>query len=209
MRFFVLQGPVGHKADFYFELDPTCPVGEAAKCGSCGNFYGMLPSLPPVKGRLIAEGPILGLSGNFGDEVIISESCLNAFDVHGVLGLERVRRIELSAIEGFHGIDAVDTLFLGHVATWGGELDRPKSGLKTSEEVVCSKCGYAGLIEGFNNVSLLEGSWRGHDLFTVRGQPGSILLTQTVVELCRTLHLAVDVVPAEDYSVWFLPRRTL
>lgn len=58
-----------------------------------------------------------------------------------------------------------------------------------------------GLINGYDRVAIVESSWDGRDLFSIKGLPGTILVTERTKELCGELRLAVcGLIPAEDYS---------
>lgn len=205
MRFFILaSGYCADGSEFYFEPDPSTAVADAAKCSLCGNFYGMIPSLPPIKGTLVAAKAMFDLAANVGDEVVLSERALHGLQHNNILGLINPNRIELAAIEVVHRRNAVGEVefFLAGVAQWGAEVDRVKSSLRTTETEVCPGCGYAGLIEGYDRVCILEDSWEGQDLFTIKGLPGVILASERVHALCIQLNLAVcGLVPAEQWKM--------
>jgi hypothetical protein len=113
------------------------------------------------------------------------------FREFGVRGLGTPTPVEIIDIEGPRGLDRTKRFYLADVALWGGEVDRIKSGLRTAEKVACQACGCAGLIDGYDGIHLIEGSWRGDDIFTIKGLPGTILVSERIEALCRERRLSV------------------
>ncbi|HEV2989213.1 MAG TPA: hypothetical protein VG759_12285 [Candidatus Angelobacter sp.] len=200
MNLFVLKGMYcDDGSEFDFDPGEWTSVGDAQKCKVCGKFIGMLPLVPPIRGKIEASKSIFDLSGTSGGDILLSERCLGAFKEHGIQGLTGIHSIELLGINAPFKKESVGTFYLAGVE-WGAELDRIRSGLKTTGEQVCSDCGYGGLIEGYDRVAILEESWTGKDLFSIKGLPGVVLTTERVRSLCRTFPLAVcGFVPAEKF----------
>lgn len=198
MRFYVLSGDFcDDGSQFFLEVDPSTPTGEAARCDVCGNYYGLVPFKPPIRGTLVAERSIFDFA-RAGDDVFLSERCVKCFLESGVRGLGNPTPVELLSIEGPLGLDRQKQFFLADVVPWGGELDRVRSGLRTAEKAPCPACGYAGIIDGYDGIHLIESSWRGDDIFRIKGLPGAILVSERLEVLCREQGLSVcSLVPAE------------
>lgn len=199
MKWFVLNGPYcDDNTEFDFDPGDWTRVGQAPKCELCGNFVGMLALLPPIKGRLEFSRTIFDLSVTSGADVLLSERCLRAFEENRIHGLVDIHPVELLGIDGPATPQSVGKFFLAGVRA-GAEVDRVRSGLRTSNSAVCPACGNAGLIHGYDRVAIRDGSWTGWDLFSLRGLPGIILVTESLRNLCCTLSLAVcGFIPAEE-----------
>ena len=204
MELFVLDGPFcDDGSEFNLYLGEWTDVGDAPKCSVCGKFYGALPSVPPIRGKLVAEKSMYDLSRAPGSEILLSERCLRAFEANGIRGLIDPNPIELLGVEGPIPLESLGRFFLARLR-WGAEVDRVKSGLRTTEKEACSSCGLAGLIEAYDRVAIIEDSWNGHDLFTIKGLSGVVLVTDRVRKLCDDLKLTVcSLVPAGDSRIDF------
>lgn len=204
MNLFILEGPFCNDgSEFNFYPAAGTAVGEAPKCALCGNFYGPLPSLPPIRGILRAEKTIYDLSRAPGSDVLLSERCLRAFELQGIRGLTDPYPIEFVGIEGPYRVESIGRYFIARLS-WGAEVDRARSGLKTTEREACPSCGQAGLIEGHDRVAILGDTWNGQDLFTLKGLPGVVVVTDHVRKLCDELKLTVcGLVPAEECKIDF------
>jgi len=207
MNFFILGGPIcSDGSEFDFDGGDWTSVGDAPRCDACGNAYALLPFVPPIRGMLVADRSVFDLSQTTGREVLVSEGCIRAFGDHGIRGLFQPERIELLGVDGPVDLKTVGTYFLGRV-DWGAEIDRIASGLKTTQTQPCPKCGFAGLIEGYDRVVVIEATWDGRDWFSVKGLPGVIMVAERLRNLCRGLKLRVcGLTPAEEYSAPWLSK---
>lgn len=202
MNYFVLGGPYcSDGSEFDFDPAEWTARGEARKCELCDRFLAMLPLIAPVRGVLCAEKSIFDLSQTSGGDILISEKCLRAFEANGILGIVEPTKIELLGVEGPFLLEAIGMLFIAG-SEYGAEVDRTKSGLKSSDRAVCPMCGSAGIIGGYDRIAIVDSSWTGKDLFSLRGLPGVILLTERLQRLCTNHNLAIcNTVPAEDYRM--------
>jgi len=137
------------------------------------------------------------LSLTSGGDLLLSEGCLRVLERAEIQGLVEVRPIDVMTVEGPVDRASVGKYFLAEAVRWGAEVDRAKSGLRTTEPTACTNCGYAGLIEGFDRVCVLEESWTGKDLFRVKGLPATILATERMRRLLIQNDLKMCCTPAE------------
>jgi hypothetical protein len=207
MNFFILGGPFcSDGSEFDFDGGDWTSVGDTPRCDTCGNAYAMLPFVPPIKGMLVADASVFDLSKTAGGDVLVSEACLHSFHDHGIHGLLEPHRIEFVGVDGPLDLKSVGTYFLGRVE-WGAEIDRAASGLRTTQIQPCPRCGFAGSIEGYDRVAVVESSWDGRDLFSVKGLPGVVMVAERLRKLCNDLKLGVcALTPAEEYSTPWLPK---
>jgi hypothetical protein len=199
MRFFVLRGHFCKDgSEFDFDSADATAVGEAPRCHTCGNFLGMLPFIPPIRGTLIAKHSLFDLSSSAQD-ILISARGLNILESAGIRGLLNPQPIEFLAVMG--SFDGKLGRYFWAQTAWGAEVDRSRSNLKTKDGHACPACGFSGGIESYDRIALVESSWNGCDLFSVKGLPGIVLVTERTKVLCDQFKLkACEFVPAEEYA---------
>lgn len=194
--------------DFDFEAAESSRVGDAPRCTLCGRFCGMLRLVPPIHGTLCVEASTFDLAVVSGGEILLSERCLGIFHANGIMGLVEPTLIEVLEIEGPLDAGSVGKYYLADAVRWGADLDRAKSGIRTTENATCPNCGYAGLIDSYDRICIVESSWTGQDLFRVKGLPGAILVTDRLRQFLMKHHLTVcSIIPAEEDRMPML-RRT-
>lgn len=185
-------------SEFYFEPDEPLSLGQPPKCDTCGVVYGMLPLIPPVKGTLVANKRLFDVASTVANELLLSRRSWDVFSNYDLKGIKAPIPIQLTRIDGPKRLQNLRCEYLlARVERWGAEIDRVGSGIQTTESTVCPTCGYAGIIQGYERIRILDESWNGSDLFTVKGLP-MLLATQRVVDICHEFGLAVcSLLPAE------------
>lgn len=201
--FFVLAGGYcDDGSEFELYTENWTGLGEAPRCPQCGEFTGMLPLLPPIRGVLEAEKCFCDLTKVIGGaDILLSARCWQVFEREGIRGLINPTPVEILNARGTVGPCPSDNYLLAGTQT-GATVDRVASALRTSETEPCPVCGSAGIVESYDRVAVDAGSWLGVGLFTLKGLPGPVLVTARVRDVCKQAGLKVcRLIPAEQYSM--------
>ncbi|WP_047855169.1 imm11 family protein [Archangium gephyra] len=208
-RFFVLKHERGGSHDVDFTSSDN-NVGEAARCPQCGDFIGSLPWLPPHRGTLELYGKDPGdFVRGVGDEVLISERLVEAFRAEGLTGLIGFHPVEVLRVRRQRRGPKTPTTPRYFVVTpvfGGAAVDEHRSRIRRSSPITCHWCRETG-VDSIHGVVLEQGSWNGDDIFTARGLPGSIVVSERFADfVARHGFTNMKLTPTEEYT-WDPLRR--
>jgi hypothetical protein len=206
MKFYVLKpegGLFGTKWAYADKVDPVVVSKEAENyCPVCGRPVGRLKWLPPHRVKLSSGDPAKW--GDFvwgaGFLLLVSDRFKAAYEKEGLTGITvfyppveivrvgRRKRGDLPAgLPAYHLIEVV----------WGGaDQDDVASKVVSEREPPCSYCrGGRGRFRQ-EGIILKEGSWTGVDIFTPRGSPVPIMVSERFKEVVEKYGLK---------GAWFIP----
>ncbi|RMG37447.1 MAG: hypothetical protein D6732_06760 [Methanobacteriota archaeon] len=202
-KFYVLK-PVGLRFGTKFAYgEQVHPIqtGDFARCPVCGHPVTARKWLSPRKIKLSTSQKSKWGDFVWGDgfTLVVSERFAQLYkngNLHGISSFQAVNIVKTgqknSAVEQpkYYLIDF----------DWNGaNLDDEKSGI-IRNNIKCAFCR-ASIIKSFNRVVIETNSWKGADIFGVRGLPGEILVSEKTKLLIESFKLTgAIVVPSERYS---------
>jgi hypothetical protein len=161
-------------------------LGPAPTCPTCGRLVGPSKSLPPFRGNLRLEdnrfNDIVMASGG---EFLFSEPLARAWQERELIGLDGFEEVTIESIKGRRPKSSVPPRYFLTVPQRGpGKLDRVASGvLYEPGEEICDTCNLGGIIHAVRRLVLLEGSWKGEDIFQPIGLGSAIVVSQRFKDL--------------------------
>jgi hypothetical protein len=181
------------------EVDPVV-IGEGDKCPVCGRPVGALRWLPPHRVRLSSAKPEKW--GDFvwgaGFDVMVSARLKLVYETEHLTGISifhpaakivsmgRTRDMP-SRIPTYHPIEIL----------WNGaNQDDTASGVTFGSPVHCSYCRAGGLPRRQSKLAIDERSWTGADIFTPRGAPVPIMVSEHFKQVFEAYDLR---------NAWFVP----
>ncbi|WP_155121373.1 hypothetical protein [Bryobacter aggregatus] len=158
----------------------------------------MLRWQAPLQGSLVFNRKpydvACSMTGNY---VILSAKAIAALDASGIKGVQD--RIPIHLLPNDGPVVKLD-YYMAEVARWSAEVDPVASGFKWRGEPTCPECRLGDILLGFDRVAVVESSWNGDDLFTLRGLMSTVVASQKFVEVCRKFRLSVcSLVPTEQH----------
>lgn len=190
MRFYVLVNPdpdQGRAVTDFLYVEPV-RQGEAPKCPVCGNYVGMIPTLPPIRVELETWGDIFGdLAFGPGVEILVSGRFLALFKSSGLSGLIQIGPAEVVKLTSHRQLAA------GEVPQYIGcrpvqsraAIDELASALVRDGSWRCEACRVGGIVKRAKRIVLEPNSWSGEDIFTARGLPGTCLVSERFKNMCE------------------------
>ena len=200
MKFFVLHVKAGAPYETrYSELKPIVE-GRAPTCPICGEYVGMIPTLPPYGAEITAFDKQPGdIAFGPANNLLVSEKFRQSWDGKRLRGLD------------FHPIERLRVrparlgkkpLTYFHVAPryFGTHIDLERSTFEHEDPISCSQCHYGGLLKSIRGMQIDEVSWTGEDMFFAWGLCGTVIVTDRVRQLRDEFGLTnINLTPVESF----------
>lgn len=230
MDFFVLDKPESgsaedRRAGTDVIKEEGFNVGEAPRCPSCGGFTGLLRWLPPYRIEVETWGKHYGDIMMLGDDLIVSERCMDICRQNGVKGLCDFEPVEVIKIVHRRGKpkEKCPDYFKASVVKSQTTVDQEASGMQWAPtiedafkerewglgELECALClCRKGEFVRQKRLVIQKETWTGEDIFYARGSR-AIVVTSRFKELCETNDIKnVRFIPADAYEVDFYPSES-
>lgn len=189
--------------------EQVAPVvrGEAEKCPVCGSAVGGLRWLPPHRVRLSSAKPEKW--GDFvwgaGFLLLVSGRFKAIYEAEGLSGVTVFYpAAEIVRVGKRRGGDLPPDLPSYHLVeiVWNGaNQDDEASEVVRERAPQCEFCRIGGFPRRQKGVVIENGSWTGADIFTPRGSPVRIMVSQRFKEVVDKYALKnVWLIPAEKYA---------
>lgn len=211
MRFYVLkpEGGIrfGTKWAYAEEVDPVVISEEAAAyCPVCGRPVSMLKWLPPHRVKLSSAKP-----EKWGDFVwgpyplLVSGRFKEAYEREGLTGIKvfypPVEIVRVGTRKTGDLPPGLPTYYLIEVVWNGANQDDLASKVVREKEPLCPYCRAGGGRIKQEGIIFEEGSWTGVDIFTARGAPVPIMVSERFKEVVEGYGLKnAWFIPAEKYG---------
>lgn len=198
----------GTKWAYADQVDPV-RQGDYDKCPVCGSPVSALRWLPPHRIKLSSAKPEKW--GDFlwgaGFDLMVSDRLRGIYEAQGLTGITtfyppaeivRVGRGETgylpSCLPVYHLIEVV----------WNGaNQDDTASGVvhERPEKIKCSYCRVGASNRKQDGIIIEEGSWTGTDIFTPRGAPVRIMVSERFKQVVEAYGLKnAWLIPTEKYA---------
>jgi len=165
-----------------FGYDESVPKGMAPKCPRCGEFVGLLESLPPYRVHLETWGEEFGDLAFWLNEFLVSRRFRDEYLRSGLRGLSAFTRATvLSHRAHGHVSGNPPDYFRVMPSTGAARVDVVSSGVEWEggRRPTCEHClsGGSGAIRRWDRVLIEERSWNGEDVFYPFGIPGVLIVS--------------------------------
>ncbi len=206
MKFYVLKPEkgmlFGTKWAYGEPVDPVIVSEEAEHyCPVCGRPVSSLKWLPPRPVKLSSAKPEKW--GDFvwgaGFLLLVSERFKAAYEREGLTGITAFLPVEVVRVGTRKTGDlppGLPTYDLIQIVWGGANQDDQASRVVVEEEPECAYCRVGGGWTRQEGIILEEGSWTGVDIFTARGAPVPILVSERFKEVAERYGLK---------NAWFIP----
>lgn len=210
MDFYVLkpEGGIrfGTKWAYADQVDPVHRV-ESEKCPVCGGPVGGLSWLPPHRIKLSTAksekwGDFLWGAGFL---LMVSDRFKTIYEAEGLTGITvfhppaeivRVGRKKIGDLP-----PSLPRYHLIEIAWNGANQDDVASELVQGKPVKCSYCRVGGNPRRQQRIVIEQESWTGADIFTPRGAPVEIMVSERFKQVAEAYHLKnVWLIPSEKYA---------
>jgi hypothetical protein len=196
----------GTKWAYADQVDPVLH-GEGSKCPVCGGPVSLLRWLPPHRIKLSSAKPEKW--GDFvwgaGFDLIVSARFKATCETEGLTGITtfhppaevvRVGRKKTGDIP-----PSLPMYYLIEIEWNGANQDDLASEVVRERSEKCSYCRVGGFPSKQSKTIIEEGSWTGADIFTPRGSPVSIMVSERFAEVVEAYALKnAWLIPAEKYG---------
>lgn len=210
MNFYVLEPDggllLGTKWAYADQMDPV-RRGEGDKCPVCGGPVGGLKWVPPHRVKLSSAntdkwGDFLWGAGFL---LMVSDHFKTIYEVEGLAGITvfhppaeivRVGRMKTGdlppSLPRYHLIDIV----------WNGvNQDDAASEVLRERPAKCTFCRVGGFPSRQQRIAIERGSWTGDDIFTPKGAPVRIMVSERFKQVAGEHKLKnVWLIPSEKYG---------
>jgi hypothetical protein len=176
-------------------------MGDAPRCSICGNFVGMRPLLPPVRVELELWGCQYGDVAFGPGEILFSEEFSKLFSSSGLTGLVNGTPAHIQKVVTHQRTKARPIAYnCFQIVRSRAAVDEVASRLIREEPWRCEECRIGGVVERAERVILEPNSWSGEDIFTPRGLPGTILVSEKFARFCHKHEFRTcNLIPAEQF----------
>jgi len=204
----------------YADLVDPVNYGEPPRCPVCGGPVGSREWLPPHRIKLSSAKPERW--GDFvwgaGFPLLVSERFCDVYESEGLTGVTRFHSAaEIVRAGARRAADLTVPLPVYRLVdiVWNGaNQDDAASGTVTERAVSCPYCRVGGGEHWQDRIVIEEGSWTGADIFTPRGAPASIMVSERFREVAERHRLKnLWLVPAGQYGydvrrpgLWYVNR---
>jgi len=211
MRFFVLKNPNAGQGAAVTDFLPVdgSRTGEAPRCLVCGKYLGILPLLQPVSVELETWGTDFGdIAFGPGEELLVTDRFLRLYQGSGLSGLVEVAPAEIAKVESHQKLrEPPPRYHCCRVGRSKAAVADAKCGLEREEPWTCEECWLGGIIKRAQRVVLEPSTWSGEDVFTARGLPGTVLVSENFETFFQQNRVSnCRLVPAEEFSFDHYPR---
>jgi len=182
-RFFVLEEGAP-RSRYDTDVDPVEPenLADAPRCPRCGDFIGMLTSLPPHRVELELHGEELG---DFircpGYERLLSERLAESFRAEGLTGLEGFHPVEVVRVRCMRRRPlkplTVPRYYIVSPCFGRAMVDVVLNRVRVSKPPTCMECRSTG-IDAIHGFVLEPDTWGGEDIFRPRGMQGDLVVSE-------------------------------
>ena len=199
----------GTKWAYAEQVDPVVR-GEAEKCPVCGAAVGGLRWLPPHRIRLSSAKPEKW--GDFvwgaGFLLLVSSRFKAIYEAEGLSGVTVFYpAVEIVGGGKRRGGDLPPDLPNYHLIeiVWNGANQDDEASELVREvgegRTQCSYCRVHGVLRRRSGIVIEEGSWTGVDVFSARGAPGLIIVSERFGQVVERYGLKnAWLIPAEKYA---------
>jgi hypothetical protein len=212
MQFYVLKPAGGRRFSgqwaYADQMDPV-RVGGAVLCPVCREPVTMLRWLPPHRISLSSNRPDDwgDLLWGAGFLLMVSGRFKRIFESAGLTGITRFYPPAEIVTQGA-SIDEEETIKspeyrLIEIAWNGANQDDPASGIQWGrpERIRCGYCRIGGGPRRQERIAVDSSTWSGDDIFTPRGAPVSIMVTEKFRRVAQQAHLTnYWCVPSSRYA---------
>lgn len=210
MNFYVLEPDggllFGTKWAYADQVDPV-RRGESKKCPVCGGHVTGLSWLPPHRIKLSSAKPekwgdILWGAGFL---LMVSDRFKTIYEAEGLTGITVFHPpAEIVRVGRGKAGDLPPSLPQYHLIeiVWNGaNQDDVASEVVREKPVKCSYCRVGGFPRRQQRIAIEQGSWAGVDIFTPRGAPVRIMVSERFKQVAEAHALKnVWLIPAEKYA---------
>jgi hypothetical protein len=230
MDFFVLDKPESGTVQDHWGYtvvmnDKGINVGQAPRCPSCGGFTGLLPWLPPFRIEVETWGKQYGDIMRVGEDLIVSERCMNIFRLDALKGFCDFAPVEIVKVIHRRGKpkEKCPTYFKASVVKSPTTVDQEASGMQWAPtiasaaeerewnlgELECPICLFRrGVFVRQKRLVLQEETWTGEDIFHARGGV-NFVVTSRFKDVCEKNDIKnARFIPAEEYEVDYYPSES-
>ena len=211
MKFYVLKPERGElfgtKWAYADKVDPVVISEEAEDyCPVCGSPVAMLKWLPPHRVKLSSAKPEKW--GDFvwgaGFTLLVSERFKEIYEREGLKGIKWFKPVEIVRVGTRKTGDlppGLPTYYLIAVLWDGANQDDRASKVVWKRMPECTYCRAGGWAVRQEGIIIEEGSWKGVDLFTARGAPVPIMVSERFKEVVEKYGLKnAWLIPAEKFG---------
>jgi hypothetical protein len=146
-------------------------TGEAVRCPECNRFLTMLRWLPPYRVELERWGREYGDFASIGQDMIVSERLVLAFQDSGLHGLSSFEPLEVVKVidHARRSTQPLPRYFTATVTLSPTTVDQHASGyIWVDKSKVCPAC-LSDRLKRFARIVIKEETWNGDDIFYPRG----------------------------------------
>lgn len=210
MKFYVLEpegGLFGTKWAYADKVEPVVMSDEAEDyCPVCGQAVSMLKWLPPYRVKLSSADPKKW--GDFvwgaGFTLLVSERFKAIYEREGLKGIKRFERVKVVQVGKRKTGDlppGLPTYYLIAVIWDGANQDDQVSKAMFKQPPKCAYCRVGRGRVRQEGIILEEGSWKGVDLFTARGAPVQVMVSERFKGIVERYGLkGAWLIPGEKYG---------
>ncbi len=213
MKFYVIDTPKADSAEGLLGgiraiKEEGFATGEALRCPRCNRFLTMLKWLPPYRIELERWGSEYGDFADIGQEMILSERFVRAFQDSRLNGLSVFEPVEVVKVIHHEGRtkQPLPRYFTATVTLSPTTVDQQASGYVWADESkVCPACLFDRL-KRFARIVIKEETWNGDDIFYPRGGP-RLMVSERFKAFCER-YASLNVVfrspdqESYDYFPW-------
>ena len=205
MEFFILtrkpRTEYGGTYDTQYLVVDGARYGDAPRCRLCARPTGARTWLPPFRVEIELFGRQFGdvVTGFGGGAFLVSprfEDVVRSQHLTGLEGFEPVEVAEVSS-RSFDGEPpAYRRVDISPSET---AIDVEQTGIERREPIQCAHC-LTSDINGIRSIVIDEATWRGEDVFSPRGIPGLIAVSERFRDVCMDNEITnITLVSAHDF----------
>ena len=210
MNFHVLEPDggllFGTKWAYADQMDPV-RFGKGDKCPVCGGAIGGRRWLPPHRIKLSSAKPEKW--GDFlwgaGFLLMVSDRFKRIYETEGLTGITVLHPpAEVLRVGSKKTGDLPPSLPQYHLIeiVWNGaNQDDAVSEVMRERSVKCTYCRVGGFPRRQQRITIEQESWAGDDIFTPRGAPARIMVSERFKQIAEVHKLKnVWLIPSEEYA---------
>lgn len=206
MTFSVLCSPAAGENDYVtdFEYDSSRRFGKAPMCPACGKATGKREWLLPHKVWIRCWGQSAGDLAFFGSTILVSERFVKLFTTERLVGFQFDGEATVTKVVPHRLTDHLPTYHVAFPVRSDARADHTASETEFESGPICPICLTGRILVRHTRIVLVEGTWRGEDVFVPIGFPGTILVSERFIDFCAEHRFTnLKLVKASDYCVDF------